>query len=222
MFGNNPKRKPDLGSGESLDIQEILLTLQGEGPYQGQPAVFIRLGGCNLACHFCDTEFESFSNLNLNEITAKATQLSRNLETAKLIVITGGEPFRQNISLLCEQLIELGFLVQIETNGTLYQELPAGIKIICSPKNNSGKYHYIREDLLKRIDAFKFIIAQDQPNYNYVPEVGQTANNIPVYVQPMDEYDEAKNKQNTTYCLELALKHGYFFSIQLHKILDIA
>ncbi len=58
MLGKNPILKPVFSSGETLDVTEIFSTIQGEGPLAGEPAVFIRLSGCKLACAFCDTNFE--------------------------------------------------------------------------------------------------------------------------------------------------------------------
>ena len=94
MFGKNKILKPETHSGINLDIQEIFPTLQGEGPYTGHPSVFIRLGGCNLACEFCDTEFESYHNLSVEKIIEETSRLSKNDEgkiVRKLVVITGGE-----------------------------------------------------------------------------------------------------------------------------------
>ena len=124
-FGNNPILAPKITDGKALDVQEIFATFQGEGIFTGFPAVFIRLGGCNLACKFCDTEFDSYQNLSLEEIILETKKLSENNKkrTHNLIVITGGEPLRQNIIPLCEELIQDGFVVQIETNGTLYRKL---------------------------------------------------------------------------------------------------
>lgn len=216
MFGKNKKLKPEIHSGEELDVQEIFPTLQGEGPYVGQPATFIRFGGCNLACEFCDTEFESYKKISLKKILTQAKKLDK-----KLIVITGGEPMRQPIERLCDELVKLGFLVQIETNGTIFRQLNAKVKIICSPKVTNGKYHKIRPDLLSRIDAFKFIISKSNRNYHEVAEVGQSKTNAAIYVQPMDEYDEAKNRANLNHAVSLCEKHGYFLSLQTHKILGI-
>jgi len=224
MFGKNKILKAEIHNGLSLDVQEIFPTLQGEGPYVGYPSVFIRLGGCNLACSFCDTEFESYKNLPLKEIIEEVVRLAKNDEgglVRKLIVITGGEPMRQPIEKLCEELVKLNFLIQIETNGTLFRKLPEEIKIICSPKITNGKYHQTRPDLLSRINAFKFIISKTDSNYRDVAEVGQSDLEIPVYVQAMDEYDEDKNRANLEYALELCEKRGYFLSLQTHKILKI-
>ncbi len=220
MFGKNPKRKLTKGNGTKLEIQDIFYTLQGEGPYTGWPAVFIRLGGCNLACSFCDTEFESFTTISTKDIIKTVQDLSSN-KRVNLVVITGGEPLRQPIEKLCASLIKLGYIVQIETNGTLYRKLHKDIKIICSPKNTKGKYMPIRPDLLQRIDAFKFLISSQNQNYNDVPKVGQSECNIPVYVQALDECDEVINKKNLVLATQIALTKGYRLSIQLHKIIGV-
>lgn len=224
MFGKNPIRKPVLGDGLSLEVVEIFPTLQGEGPNVGIPAVFIRLGGCNLACHFCDTEFEDFSAHPLDDIIAQIDVASREGENRvrHLVVITGGEPMRQPIMPLCETLIADGLTVQIETNGTLYQPLPAAVEIICSPKASNGAYFPVRKDILARANALKFIISADEPPYDTVPDVGQDIYKIPVYVQPMDTLDGARNKANVAHALALAQTHGYRLSLQIHKMLGIA
>ena len=220
MFGDNPKRPALKGDGNILEVQEIFATLQGEGLYAGWPSVFIRLGGCNLACNFCDTEFESYKQIELTEII-KGTQALASNGNIQLVVITGGEPFRQPIEKLCSQLLENGFMVQIETNGTLYRPIDERVDVVCSPKNTNGKYTPIRPDLLERISAFKFIISSSDNNYSGVVEVGQSLYNVPVYVQAMDEYDEARNAKNLAYTVDLALTHGYRLSIQLHKLIGV-
>ena len=229
MYGNNPIRPPVSksqkgGDGSSLDVKHVFPTLQGEGPFAGHPAVFVRLGGCNLACHFCDTEFEDYTEYSLAQLLERVKTLALNEDGRRvrnLVVITGGEPLRQEITPLCEALIADGFAVQIETNGTLWRELPRPVHIICSPKNTGHGYVPVRADLLERISAFKFIIASGDARYNHVGDVGQGAYNIPVYVQPMDEYDAVKNKQNRALALELAERYGYILSLQTHKILGI-
>ena len=224
MFGKNKILKPDNHSGESLDIVEIFPTLQGEGPYAGRPAVFVRLGGCNLACEFCDTEFEKYQNLSVDNISQEVSSLAKNNDgeiVRNLVVITGGEPLRQPIETLCRKLQGLNFLVQIETNGTLFRDLPEGVKVICSPKITNGKYHKIRPDLLNKIDALKFIISKGDKSYYHVGDVGQSDLQIPIYLQPMDEYDKIKNKANLHYAAQLCQDKGHLLSVQIHKILKI-
>ncbi|MDE3061158.1 MAG: 7-carboxy-7-deazaguanine synthase QueE, partial [Pseudomonadota bacterium] len=202
-----------------LAVKRIFPTLQGEGPYAGQPAVFVRLGGCNLACAFCDTDFEDFSALGLDEIIGEVKRLAEGVR--RLVVMTGGEPLRQNIAPLCEALLAKGFKVQIETNGTLWRELPQAVEIVCSPKNTGGGYAPLREDVLPRVNAFKFIISKNDSKYDHVAEVGQSRYGTPVYVQPMDEYDDTRNAENLAHALTLAQTQGYRLSLQLHKILGI-
>ena len=217
MFGKNPKRPPKYNDGQTLDIVQIFATIQGEGSNCGMPAIFIRLGGCNLACKFCDTEFETFQPMSLTNIIDQIDRLAGNIS---LVVITGGEPFRQNIAPLCHQLVPK-YKVQIETNGTLYTAIDDEVEIICSPKKGANGYPAIRPDLLARITAFKFLISQTIEKYRTVPEVGQTEYNIPVYLQPIDEEDATKNATNTQLAINLAMQTGYNLSLQMHKILGL-
>ena len=226
MFGQNPIRQPVMNAGNELEIKRIFPTIQGEGPMSGVPAVFVRLAGCNLQCKFCDTEFEDGATLPIEEIVAQVNAFAVANDNAahmrKLVVITGGEPLRQPISKLCDLLIRAGYQVQIETNGTLFRpDLPEEVSIVCSPKNPNGKYAPVRPDLLARAHALKFIISAHRDAYKTVEEVGQTEANVPVYVQPMDEYDAAKNAANLELAKNLALKHGYHLSVQLHKIIGV-
>lgn len=219
MFGTNPIRLPLKGDGSTLDVQEIFLTLQGEGPNAGRPSVFVRLGGCNLACSFCDTEFEQFAPMALENIVAEVERLA--MHEPLLLVITGGEPFRQPIAPLCDAFLNKGYSVQIETNGTLYRPVSDAVQIVCSPKPGVAGYAPLREDLLAQTLALKFLVSEHDPLYESVPEVGQSGRDIAVYVQPMDEQDEAKNRANHQYAVALALKHRYRLSLQMHKLLGI-
>jgi len=140
-------------------------------------------------------------------------------DARRLVVITGGEPLRQPIEKLCEVLLAEGFKVQIETNGTLWRALPEEVEIVCSPKNTGQGYFPVREDLRGRVNAFKFLVSAQQSEYADVTDVGQQ--DTPVYVQPMDEYDDKKNAANLRLAMKLAQRHGYRLSLQLHKIIGI-
>lgn len=220
MHGHNPKRPPESGDGQVLQVVEIFPTLQGEGPFVGHPAVFVRLGGCNLACDFCDTEFERFQPWELPFLLHTISSLAEQggCRVRDLVVITGGEPLRQNIGPLCAALLDLGFRVQIETNGTLWRTLPREVNVVCSPK---APYHRLRPDLLARIDAIKFIVAANDPLYGEVVDVGQAQYRTPVYVQPMDVGDPARNAANLQHAAALAQQYGYRLSLQTHKILGM-
>lgn len=155
MFGGNPIRKQDLSSPDKLWVQSVFSTIQGEGPMAGLPAIFVRLGGCNLRCWWCDTDFESSTwHPTRAELAEAVMDVERALGrpkhgdtyepkyTGQLVVITGGEPFRQDITGFCRDLLTAGYNVQIETNGTLwidaFEEImewgPERVTLVCSPK----------------------------------------------------------------------------------------
>lgn len=224
MLGNNPIRAPEKADGSTLMVKKIFKTLQGEGPHIGTPAIFIRLGGCNLACNFCDTEFEHFTKLSTELVLSQVKKLSlnhTNVRSVNLVVITGGEPFRQSISMLCLRLVEEQFYVQIETNGTLYRNIVPEVEIICSPKVVNNKYLRIGKNLLQRITALKFLISVNKKGYESVPDLGQNKYNIPVFVQPMDELQENINAANKNLAVKIAIDYGYRLSYQIHKELKI-
>lgn len=224
MFGDNPKRPVLVHDGNVLEVKNIFKTIQGEGPFVGEPAIFVRLGGCNLACSFCDTDFENYESIKTDQLVAKVIELSKNSigqRSIKLVVITGGEPLRQPIEKLCQNLVDLECVVQIETNGTLFRKLPKVVNIVCSPKAQKNGYSKIREDLLPNISALKFLISKSIEKYHSVPELGQTEYNIPVFVQPMDQNNEKLNKENTEMAIKIAIEKGYRLSIQVHKIVGV-
>lgn len=243
MFGKNPIMKQNLSSPRNLRVVSgsPFYTLQGEGPFTGHPAVFVRLHGCNLRCWFCDTEFS-----NPDDPEWGIVQLSRHIWDMRaieghkfnLVVITGGEPLRQNIMPFCKMLLDQGFIVQIETAGSLWIEGLENLigpahgrrfHIVCSPKTPT-----IHEQVFKYATAFKYVIGKDtiitqegepvantqKPNGELrrlaAPRVG-----APVYLSPMDEYDEDINAYNREKVAKVCLKHGYIAGVQMHKLLQI-
>lgn len=141
MFGQNPIRSQEQDP-TRLAFQEMFYTLQGEGPHAGRPALFIRLAGCNLACHFCDTEFESGID-DLRDVAVLAEEIRQRFtdQQREFVVLTGGEPMRQNFTGLLARLFADGTkLVQIETAGTLWVQgleryIQHGlVELVCSPK----------------------------------------------------------------------------------------
>lgn len=217
-------------SGAYLDVHSVFYTIQGEGPYSGHPAVFIRLAGCNLQCPGCDTDYTSTrEETNVYHI-AERVQTFGNADKQPIVVITGGEPFRQNITPLVNCLIDLGYTVQIETNGTLPppKGLHLAARIVVSPK--TGKINSATE---LRAMAFKYVARggnllsdglPDNALFNAAvpflarPSVGSKK---PIYLQPMDEQDPAANEYNTKKVVDSCMKHGYRLCIQTHKIVGV-
>ena len=240
--------KADHGDGSTLLVHSIFHTIQGEGPHVGKPAVFIRLAGCNLQCPGCDTEYTDGA-IRI-EIVA-ILQLVKSAHAGSvgglpLVVITGGEPFRQAIGRLVRRLDEEGYKTQIETNGTLgfafdydHHDWPADI--VVSPK--AGKVH---RDLLRHITAYKYVLDSDHiseddglptsvlgmPAAPARPHLGFEGE---VYVQPADEPRERnplhefrgyepeneKNDKNLAATIKSAMKYGYRLCIQTHKVVGL-
>lgn len=219
-----------------LLVHSIFYTIQGEGPFAGEPSVFVRLGGCNLACPKCDTEYTEGS-VRMDVETILSTVL-RNWYQGRtvlggcrpLVVITGGEPFRQAIGPLVTLMICLGWRVQIETNGTLYREgLPYGLNrltIVCSPK--AGK---VNKSLEPHISAYKYVLAADcvDPADGLPTSAlglpGRPARPLlkgtPIYVNPVDDHDTERNAANYKAAATSCLLHGYRLGFQMHKIFNL-
>jgi 7-carboxy-7-deazaguanine synthase len=232
MFGKNPTRKRDHGDGHSLALQgSPWKTLQGEGPYAGLPATFIRLWGCHLQCYFCDTDFES------DEIRWSIDRLREACAGVELVVLTGGEPMRQNIAELCRVLYSAKHKVQVETAGSFWIPSEWFTKMpdfVVSPKTPQINYHIAQSAI-----AWKYIVsagslldpADGLPITNtqvkgseIVHKLARPPNKVPpshVWVQPMDEYDPGLNKANQERCVALAYEYGYRVSLQQHKILGV-
>jgi 7-carboxy-7-deazaguanine synthase len=157
MHGQNKVRPLDPGRGEFLQVQDIWYTIQGEGPYFGCPAIFIRLTGCNLRCHFCDTKWddENDPQMDYHDVVQKVRNLSQANAGCALVVITGGEPLRQNLSQLLGLLEECAFTVQIETAGTYWQDalLMDNVTIVCSPKTK-----FVHPKIQRHCDEWKYVI----------------------------------------------------------------
>lgn len=240
MFGQNKITGPFRNDDGSLLVNSLFFTIQGEGPDQGRPAIFLRLAKCNLRCWFCDTEFERGEQVEFDILCSRIVALSAQ-HGCELVVITGGEPLLQNIVPLVKFLNStLGISVSVETAGTVhYPELDdvfcpmrskGGNLIVCSPKTPK-----IHPELAKLVGAFKYIVREGEVDKNdglpimstqrigtYAHLYRQPAGRpIPIWVQPCDEHDEALNKANLRVAVESAMKHGYRLGIQLHKIAEL-
>lgn len=231
MINIQPIQKIDLQADHSLQIHGIFPTIQGEGPLTGHPATFIRFAGCNLRCPGCDTVYTgpTVRKMSPEAILAEVRKLHPG---PRLVVITGGEPFRQSLGLLTQLLEDEGYQIQIETNGTL--PVPAGIAastwIVVSPK--TGRVHQSVADVAV---AWKYVLSEDSVSeddglpllalhHTAAPRVARPPTGFPIgaiYVQPFDCGDEWGNGGNLKACIASCLKHGYTLQLQLHKILGI-
>jgi organic radical activating enzyme len=216
-----------------LAVEEIFYTIQGEGPFTGQPAVFIRLSGCNLFCKNCDTIYNSFHSMSVDDVVSETAKIQHK---AQLAVVTGGEPFRQyQLAPLVNALLRSFLTVQIETSGSCYQPTFTETKtihqdricIVCSPK--TPKLHSL---ILDHIDAYKYVVRfghvdddglpnEEPQNFREIPVAKPHNPQIPVYISPWDEKDLEFNALNTQQAVDSCMQHGHFLSLQIHKIVNL-
>lgn len=229
-----PAEKQVKDSGLILAVNSIFYTIQGEGPFAGSPAVFVRLAGCNLQCPMCDTEYTTRQQMGWPQVIETVQNESYFTTDKKgLVVITGGEPFRQNLYPLVSNLLTHGFKVQIETNGTLYCDLPfdhPDLTIVCSPKAGA-----INKKLAPHIAALKYVATMDSledspdglpthalehPNGGMLARPPQGWQGT-IFLQPVDEKNTVKNNRNLTAVVKSCMDNGYRLCLQVHKIIGV-
>lgn len=230
-----------VSDGSSLFIHSIFWTIQGEGPFAGKPALFIRLAGCNLQCPLCDTEYSTDEPaMTIPEILSRI-HTERDLMPGDLVVITGGEPFRQNLTKLVAALGHLHCTVQIETNGKLEPQDPdtiAGqiargiLHVVCSPKT-----HSVHEWFPRYSTAYKFVVKHNDTAGDGLPihaldhpvPHGKTIARPPesfhgdIFVQPADEKDEELNRRNMIAAVRAVMRDPARrrLCLQMHKYADL-
>ena len=150
-------------------VTEIFKSIQGESGFAGLPCVFVRLTGCNLRCHWCDTAYSFYGGQKMapEEVLVRVRQLG-----GKLVEFTGGEPLLQDeVVHLSAQLLSDGCRVLVETSGerSIGSLPPAVMKILdvkCPGSGESGKFSLENLPILQRKDQLKFVIL-DEKDYRY-------------------------------------------------------
>ncbi|MCM8758817.1 MAG: 7-carboxy-7-deazaguanine synthase QueE [Candidatus Omnitrophica bacterium] len=200
-----------------LEISEIFCSIQGEGYRQGIPAIFIRLYGCNLNCKFCDTPqaFKKKRLMQEKEIIEKVEFLAKKKAKISNVIITGGEPYLQDFSLLAELLKKNGYFVAVETNGTIWREID--LDWICiSPKRDALKLMPSGYDkrFKKVASEFKYVITKKSDILFVDKSIDK-----PVILQPVNN-----NLRIASMILMEIKKAGmpnWFIRLQLHKVMKL-
>lgn len=240
MINKQPIEKREPSYEGTLQVHSIFKTIQGEGPFCGTPCVFIRLAGCNLQCPACDTDYTSNrQRLYVNEIIGavrKEWYGNSGYKAHGLVVITGGEPFRQHVGELVAALVECGYYVQIESNGTMNPPVfpwnkdtsqRRGAYIVISPK--TGKINTLAE---AAACALKYVVAWNKVGKDGLPSSALDMPNAParptpglfdgqIYIQPLDSKDPEENKLHTDVAVMLSLEHGHILQLQVHKYIGV-
>jgi 7-carboxy-7-deazaguanine synthase len=155
-----------------MKVCEIFASIQGESSYVGLPCVFVRIAGCNLRCVYCDTTYayEEGIEMSVDEVIDDVK-----IYGIKLIEITGGEPLMQkDVLSLIERLLDDGFTVLVETNGTVsikdVDKRAIVIIDIKTPKSGMfGEMDLLNLKYLKASDELKFVII-DREDYEWVKD----------------------------------------------------
>ena len=209
-----------------MRVNNIFYSLQGEGRNTGRAAVFIRFAGCNLRCSFCDTEFESYREMNNEEIMAEVEALSPQPSAIKpLIVLTGGEPTLQVDEAFVDFLHQHGYEVAMESNGT--RPAPRNLDwLTVSPKVNEklemrNEKWEMKNEKCHQPDEIKIVFGE---NTDPAAIISHSSFLIPhlLYLQPCDTGDPDRNKAITQACVEYIKAHPQWrLSLQTHKLIDI-
>lgn len=197
----------------SLPVMEAFYTLQGEGYHQGSAAYFIRLGGCDVGCHWCDVK-ESWDaarhpRLSLETILQQAVDAG----PGRLAVITGGEPLMHPLDLLTETLRQAGFRTHLETSGA--HPLSGTWDWIClSPK----KFKPVLSEVLQQADELKVVIYHPSDIAWAESFVPQLKPGCRLYLQP--EWSRAESI--IPLLVRQVLEHPEWrISLQTHKYMQI-
>ena len=199
-----------------IELAELFYSLQGEGPFAGRPAVFVRLSRClPPLCPWCDTAFawQPGSLVAVDELVEKIIAYD-----CSFVVITGGEPFLQwssGLQSLEEALIGRGCFIQYETSGKL--DLPRQSKgfTVCSPKFLDGRWHFSSKNC-SVVDAYKFVVEDDfQVVDQFIKERDIPAEKV--WIMPRGASRDAQ-LANFEAIWQYCVKRGFSFSPRLHTL----
>ena len=196
----------------ALPVMEHFYTLQGEGFHQGKAAYFIRLGGCDVGCVWCDVkdswDAEKHPKYEIGSLISEVGKTP-----TKIVVITGGEPLMYDLTELTRRLHQAGYKTHLETSGA-YRLTGSWDWICVSPK----KFKAPLEEILPHADELKIIIF-NKSDFEWAEEyASQVSKECKLYLQP--EWDKAA--QMTPFIIEYIKTHPKWeLSLQIHKYINV-
>ena len=146
-------------------VTEIFKSIQGESTFAGLPCIFVRLTGCNLRCHWCDTAYAFYGGkqMTTQEVIERIHEMA-----AKRVEFTGGEPLLQEREIvpLAERLVAEGYQVLIETSGERFigrlpREVVKVVDVKCPASGEGGTFCIDNLEALDRKDQIKFVILNE-------------------------------------------------------------
>ena len=201
-----------LKAGKKLPVMEQFYTVQGEGAHTGKAAYFIRIGGCDVGCHWCDVK-ESWDAsihplVDVEDVVSQAVSFP-----AKTVVITGGEPLIFNLDYLTEKLKAAGLQIHLETSGA--HPFSGTFDWVClSPKKTSppkSKYYEVANELK--------VIVYNRHDFEWALEHAAEVNdNCELYLQP----EWSKREQIMPEIVDFVMNNPEWnISLQSHKYMNI-
>lgn len=191
---------------------EHFYTLQGEGMHSGNAAYFIRLGGCDVGCVWCDVkeswDAEKHPHMQVSEIVSAASQ-----QAGRIAVITGGEPAMYDLTTLCDELHNKDFRTHIETSGA-YPIVGDIDWVTLSPK----KFKAPIKEALDKADELKVVIYHKSDFEWAEQHAKQVGNKCKLYLQP----EWSKKDTITPLIIDYILANPQWeLSLQTHKYINI-
>ncbi|WP_347175351.1 7-carboxy-7-deazaguanine synthase QueE [Polaribacter uvawellassae] len=200
-----------INKGEMLPLMEEFYTIQGEGSHTGKAAYFIRIGGCDVGCHWCDVK-ESW-NAKLHPPTHTDLIVENAKRYADTVVITGGEPLMWSLDYITNQLQQNNIKTHIETSGA-YSFSGKWDWFCLSPK----KTKLPLEEVYKEADELKMIV-HNRSDFKFAEEEALKVNkNCELFLQPEWSKREKMIPEIVAYVMK---NPKWKISLQTHKYLEI-
>ncbi|MDA9073499.1 7-carboxy-7-deazaguanine synthase QueE [Flavobacteriaceae bacterium] len=207
----NQETKDLINQGKMLPLMEEFYTIQGEGYHTGKAAYFIRVGGCDVGCHWCDVK-ESW-NADLHPPTLANTIVEHAKKYSDTVVITGGEPLMWSMDYLTKMLRKNGLKTHIETSGA-YSFSGIWDWFCLSPK----KTKLPLEEVYKEADELKMIIF-NKSDFEFAEDhAAKVGKNCELFLQP----EWSRKEKMTELIVDYVMKNPKWkISLQTHKYLNI-
>ena len=200
-----------VATGEMLPLMEEFYTIQGEGYHKGTAAYFIRIGGCDVGCHWCDVK-ESW-NAKLHPPTSVEAIVENAVRYSKTVVVTGGEPLTWDMTRLTALLKEKGAAIHIETSGA-YPMTGIWDWICLSPK----KIKLPTEEIYQVANELKVIVFNKHDLVFAEEQAAKVNSNCILYLQPEWSNREKMIPLIVDYVMQ---NPKWKVSLQTHKYLNI-
>ena len=201
-----------LHKGTMLPIMEEFNTIQGEGFHTGKAAYFIRIGGCDVGCHWCDVK-ESW-DASIHPLTdVDSVVMNARSQPAKTVVVTGGEPMMFNLDHLTAKLHQNGIRVHIETSGA--HDFSGEFDWVClSPKKNAPP----KDEYYKKADELK-VIVYNRHDFEWAKQhASKVSEACRLYLQP----EWSKREEIMPLIVEFVMSDPTWnISLQSHKYMNI-